>query len=305
METEDMETPQKLQELQISTVQWKLIINTAITEMFTAAGEPVVGKWVNVILNFFWPSPGKPNVFETIRAQIEELVDTKILEFELKLMQGDINGIQQDLEMYRNAKLHEKGILLRAILTQCNGAFSKIKISDHRHHLVPVMVTLGIIQLTMLKERSKFGKELYDEDNQEVWDKETKNEVEQYEETLKLMYLEWKVWRNDKIMTFSRPSNTPPMPMGDSAQGSVHDTLTNMKVLWQDWGNQTDVFAPEVFLQKQSWFSVSNAEYFSIYSKSFGEITVYRPECTIWCKIFTSLIIMHQLVQHNSLCSKS
>eukprot|EP00092_Neocalanus_flemingeri_P091551 GFUD01116094.1.p1 GENE.GFUD01116094.1~~GFUD01116094.1.p1 ORF type:complete len:133 (+),score=21.61 GFUD01116094.1:219-617(+) len=132
-------------------------------------------------------------------------------------MQGDINGIQQDLEMYRNAKLHEKGILLGAILTQCNGAFSKMKISDHRYHLGPIMVTLGMIQLTILKERSKFGKKLYDEDNQEVWNKEFKNEVEQYEDTLKLMYLERKVWRNVKIITFSRPSQTPPMPMGDSA----------------------------------------------------------------------------------------
>ena len=59
------------------------------------------------------------------------------------------------------------------------------------------------------------------------------------------------------------------MPMGDSAEGMVTDTLTSMKIVWSDWGNQHDVFAPEVLIQKQSWFSVANAEYFSIYSKSF------------------------------------
>jgi hypothetical protein len=255
---------------QISSAQWKMIINAAITEIFSAAGEPVVGKWVNTLMNFFWPSPGKPDVFETIRAQVEELVDTKIFEFELKLLQGDINGLQQSMQMYKDAKLHEKGVLLGAVLTQSNGVFSKIRISDHRRHLVPVMVTLGMIQLTMLKERSTFGKDLYDEDNQKQWDKELKREVELYERTLKQMYLEWKVWRNDKIITSSRPSKTPPMPAGDSAHGSVQDTLTGKSVSWEDWGNMTDVFAPDVILQKQSWFSVSNAEYFCIYSKSFN-----------------------------------
>jgi len=254
--------------VKISRSQWKTLIQWFITSISTEL--PEVGKSVNLLISLFWPEGCKPDIFETIKSQVEELVDTKIFDFELKTLQGEINGIQLDLSSYNASLMHEKGTYLTAILTKCNSLFSRIEISDNRHQLVPVLVTLGMIHLNMLRERSLFGKRIFGEDNQQVWDGELKRLVDQYQKTLKQLYLEWIKWRKAKILTFSRPSKTPPMPMGDHAEGIVTDTLTNRKIAWQDWGNQKDIFAPAVLIQKQSWFSVANSDYFSIYSKSFN-----------------------------------
>ena len=155
----------------LKPAQWKTLLQWFITSI--SKTEPEIGKSVNLLITLFWPD-NKPNVFETIKTQIEELVDAKIFEFELKTLQGEINGIQHDLSSYSASLTHEKGSYLTAILTQCNSLFSRMQISDNRHQLVPVMVTVGLIHLNMLRERSLFGKELFEEDNQMVWDRELK-----------------------------------------------------------------------------------------------------------------------------------
>ena len=64
-----------------------------------------------------------------------------------------------------------------------------------KEFIVLVLLALAHIELSILKERYEFGKEIYDEDNTQVWLDDLLNKEKKYSEDLEKLYKDWQQWR--------------------------------------------------------------------------------------------------------------
>ncbi|XP_078512406.1 uncharacterized protein LOC144772100 [Lissotriton helveticus] len=171
---------------------------TGLVGLITVEGLPV-GKFVSVLISFFWPS-SEVDIWELVKDQVEYMIDKKILVAEVKQLQNSLDGLRQTMEQYVNAKPHEKGSLMSAIIAGCNDLHSRLVHSDNAVSLLPLTVTLSYMHLANLKERLMHGKEIYDEDNTPIWRKELQDAIETYKKDFQEVYARWRQWRSDSIV---------------------------------------------------------------------------------------------------------
>lgn len=171
---------------------------TGLVGLVSVEGIPV-GKFISVLISFFWPDSAV-DIWELIKRNVEEIVDKKILIAEMHEIQSHINGLKKTMQQYVEAKPHEKGSLMSAIIQDCNNLHYRIFQCENAVQLIPLAVTVSYMQLTALKERLVHGKTIYTEDNTEVWYKELEKEIQTYREDFEKLYTDWRQWRQDSIV---------------------------------------------------------------------------------------------------------
>ncbi|WP_353979665.1 hypothetical protein [Salinicola endophyticus] len=249
---------------------WSSLIQAEVTSVTSKL--PYIGTAVSSLVRSFWPS-NRPSIWDQIRDQVSEMVDQKILAFELQEREGDIDGIKTTLHNYCDAKTHEKGMLLSAVLAQCNTLSSHLRGSKNSVQLTPLIVTSASIHLTVLSERLYHGEILYNEDNVDVWEKELTEMYECYAVFLSDAYSKWKEWRFDQITckyyTTKYPIPIPPFFSWET-HGEVLDALTNKKISRSEKLNGSETYYKEsVEAIKRLWGNSANASMIISVAPSF------------------------------------
>ena len=72
-----------------------------------AAAIPEIGKVVKLLINLFWPET-KESIWSAIKEQVEKLVETKILDYELQERTAALNALRDNMKMYTHASNDEK-----------------------------------------------------------------------------------------------------------------------------------------------------------------------------------------------------
>ncbi|XP_056425997.1 uncharacterized protein LOC130367547 isoform X2 [Hyla sarda] len=169
-----------------------------ITGAIPPVGGVPIGKIIGFLLNLFWPE-SQPDIWSLIKDQVEGLIDEKILEFELQERRNEIRAIQKTMRSYVDARIREKGSWISTLIHACNELFYKLTQSKNSMQFIPLVVTHSTLHLLILKERLLHGKEMYVEDNTEVWRKELEDQISSYKDFIKDIYAKWVEWRKSKI----------------------------------------------------------------------------------------------------------
>ncbi len=252
--------------------QWSDIAKSLVE---TAAGQiPYVGGMISSLVDYIWPAK-KETLWDQIKDQVENMIDQKILAFELQERQGEISGLKDSLKQYRDAKLHEKGAILSSILAQLNTLHEKLTGSVNKHQLIPLTVVTSIIHMSVLRERLEHGKQIYEEDNTPIWRAELLEMYDVYIAFFREIYPQWKSWRDKKITT--KTWTTGSVGALKTAHGLVTDGLIDNKMeYYHDGTSDEDYFGPLVAARKQLLLSQANAEMAATLAVTFL-LNVFKP----------------------------
>ena len=233
---------------------------------------PKVGAVIKALIGHFWP-PNKEDIWSLIKDQVQELVDSRILQHELEEREAEIRGLHATMVYYVEAKDIEKGILMGAMVAKSLELFEKFTRSSNRKQLIPLTITHSYLHLGILKERLLSGTRIFGEDNSEVWQWNLETTVEEYERFFAVVYLEWKEWRDSKIEakwgTTKKPTTIPPFFLwhchGDvidhftGASASYADSLCNIPKRFQNVCERIE----------QKMVSEADSEMMEVYSRTF------------------------------------
>jgi hypothetical protein len=207
---------------------------------------PVVGQAASIILGIFWPV-NKVNIFESIKQDIANLVDEKILAKELEERQNEIEALHKIIKEYHDAKMVEKRSWLTRWIADSITLNVKLQRSSNNIHFILPTITLALLHLSGLRERLDYGKEIYGEDNTAVW----KNELEKtYNEYVVVyfpeIYLKWKVWRADQVVIRKwleqHVITIPPFYVNES-HATVDDKVSGARrQYYKDWSASLNIF---------------------------------------------------------------
>ncbi|XP_063786825.1 uncharacterized protein LOC134935903 [Pseudophryne corroboree] len=234
-----------------------------------------VGQIISMLLKVFWPS-SEPDIWSLIKDQVEGLVDQKILEFELQERNNEIRALQKTMQMYVEAQIREKGSLMSTMVHASNELFFKLTDSKNSVQLIPLLVTHSTQHLTILKERLLHGKEMYCQDNSQVWKSDLEYQISTYKDSINTIYLKWVEWRKAKI-TLDIGLHTPPTTIPPffrfEPYGNVYDELTKESANYLHSGlngpNDKNYFRKICEAVKKNMFSVQNGEILQILVTSF------------------------------------
>jgi hypothetical protein len=162
---------------------------------------PEVGQLIDVILIIFWPdvTKKKPDIWSQIASQIGRLIDSKILAAELAQRKEELDGLRDTMRQYYNAKIHEKGSLMSAMIAQCNTIYEELTETPNYLHTGPLAAAHSHLHLGVLRERLEHGKKMYEEDNTKIWRQELHEAHDKYQKWFDKFVADWKTWRFGKI----------------------------------------------------------------------------------------------------------
>lgn len=155
---------------------------------------PKVGGPIKFIAGIFWPK-SKVDIWDLIKDQTEALIDKKLLIKELEVRKADLEGLKLSMSQYDDALTNEKAHLLVSMLNTINTLFFKFKQSANAVHFIPHTILMAHLHLLLLRERAMLGKELFKEDNSEVWKNELSIAIETYLKYSEDIWDEWKEYR--------------------------------------------------------------------------------------------------------------
>ena len=162
------------------------------------AGKLPGGTFIGFVINELWPK-ADVDIWQAVKAQVETLVDEKILARELDERKGDLQGLKFNLEQFYGAADDEKSKWLVYVLGSCNDLRGHLTSSPNKIHLIHLTITTAFIHLAMLRERLINGERMGLQPNKYTWDKELTEMVSTYRSFLTSTRSEWKVWRRNEI----------------------------------------------------------------------------------------------------------
>jgi hypothetical protein len=199
---------------------------------------PTVGEAVGQIVVAFWPH-SEPSIWESIVAEVERLVEKKILEFEYQRDEQEINGLKKTIERFHNADPPEKGNQLDIAIGKADDLFTKLTGSNNKTQLIPLTVVVSHLHLTLLAERQAHGAEIFAAPYDPDWQTELSDQRTAYETFFRSVYREWWAWRSSKISADWGRTQTGP-------------------ITWEAWGHAKDSFSGAELTYSEGLNSVSN-----------------------------------------------
>ncbi|KAG0578439.1 hypothetical protein KC19_4G023000 [Ceratodon purpureus] len=183
--------------MEVPVSDWNNRIREVSTKLATKI--PYIGQAASIILGMLWPVD-KANIFESIKKDIKNLVDEKILEKELEDRQNEIAALHRVIQEYEAAKTVEKGNWLTRWIAESIELSIKLQNSSNNVHFILLSITLALLHLSGLRERLEHGKEIYGDDNTLSWKKDLEQTYHDYVVVyFPDVYKKWKEWRADQV----------------------------------------------------------------------------------------------------------
>uniref|UniRef100_A0A7S2RT29 Pesticidal crystal protein N-terminal domain-containing protein n=1 Tax=Mucochytrium quahogii TaxID=96639 RepID=A0A7S2RT29_9STRA len=159
---------------------------------------PYVGGLLTSLVDAFWPKH-QPSIFELIEEQVSQLVDQKILEYELRERTTELELMRDAMTSFTLTKGVERRILFSRTEDHALSLIKKITASPNRAQFVSLFEATITTHMTLMREKVLFGKEIYDEDfNQKKADKEISDAVIAYRDILADVLKEYKDWIHEE-----------------------------------------------------------------------------------------------------------
>ena len=112
----------------------------------------------------------------------------------------DLLGLRDSMEYYMHAHANsEKASWLTAMLVTCNQIFEKFDNSLSDVHLLPLAFVHAYQHILLLREWVLYGKELYGEDDTEVWMNEIHDYVQKYTNFFVTKTIKWEELRKKQL----------------------------------------------------------------------------------------------------------
>ena len=220
---------------------WNERIKNAVEALEGAI--PYVGFLVVALTELLWPADDV-DIFDSIKSQVNRVVDAKILGAELDQRREQLDGLKDTMAEYGNAGPHEKGSLLSSMLGEVNVLHRELTESPNAVNLVPLAVVCAHIHLSLLLERLLFGSQLYAEDNSAVWKQDLTNAYNDYHGYFRQIYPRWKEWRASQIKV-SLSSKYVPWIFTE-VTGQVSDLVSGETVRYD---SQQGLYTSETYYQ--------------------------------------------------------
>lgn len=271
-DTKTSRQPSSMAEIEVSD-SWNNRLKTLAENI--AGSIPTVGKLLKAAIMLFWPDE-KESIWSLIKDQVEELVETKILEHELNERSSQIDAIRASLLMYSNATNSERAGLMAAIVVQCNELYSELTQSDYVVHLIPAVISHAFVHLSVLRERYEHGLKLYPDSKDKMqWKRDLDDKYTDYKTFFLDMYPKWLEWREDEISvstkTKKKPTPIPPFFYW-TAYGSTKDAFTGDYVKYSDdWNSNKKMFKEVQNRAKERMLNEGEASFMmNAYSQTFS-----------------------------------
>ena len=231
---------------------------------------PEVGQLIDILLIIFWPDVTKkqPDIWTLIRDRIGKLIDSKLLAKELEQREAELLGLKDTMEQYVDAKIHEKGSFMSAMLTQANTIYEELTTTSNALHVAPLLVAHSHLHLSLLRERLEHGKKMYEEDNTPLWRKELQGYYDKYKKYFDDFLVKWKTWRFGTIQAkwwrTTAPQLLPPF-FYYIVHGRAIDTFSGEKIEYsQERNPHSDHFkdvmqSAQKRMQNQQYAGVAGA----------------------------------------------
>nr|UDN67320.1 insecticidal protein IPD113 [Pyrrosia lanceolata] len=187
------------QYMQVEAHDWHNRIRGAILGLISLV--PKVGAAVSRLIGLFWPA-NKVDIWEALKAEeyIRNIVQQELFEFEMRLLQDDIEALEMTVARYDRAALTEKGNFLSIWISQADALYIRMRNSTNNIHLLLHMVTVSTLHMAALHERLTFGEELYGTNNSANWTQDLVDKFERYTaDLIPSVFKRWKEWRPTQI----------------------------------------------------------------------------------------------------------
>jgi hypothetical protein len=104
---------------------WNDRIKSAVEAL--ESNIPYVGGIVVALTEVLWP-PSDVSIWDSIKQQVTQMGDAKILAKELEERQEELNGLKDTMNEYVVAKSHEKGAFMATMLSQANELHRQLRV---------------------------------------------------------------------------------------------------------------------------------------------------------------------------------
>nr|UDN67319.1 insecticidal protein IPD113 [Leptochilus wrightii]8D2J_A Chain A, IPD113_Cow [Leptochilus wrightii]8D2J_B Chain B, IPD113_Cow [Leptochilus wrightii]8D2J_C Chain C, IPD113_Cow [Leptochilus wrightii]8D2J_D Chain D, IPD113_Cow [Leptochilus wrightii] len=198
-EKEEVPVDLLAQYMQVEAHDWHNRVRGAILGLISAV--PKVGAAISRLIGLFWPA-NKVDIWEALRAEeyIRNIVQQELFEFEMRLLENDIQALETTVGRYDTAALTEKGNFLSIWISQADALYIRMRNSTNNIHLLLHMVTVSTLHLAALHERLTFGEELYGTNNSTNWTRDLVDKFETYtSDLIPNVFKRWKEWRPTQI----------------------------------------------------------------------------------------------------------
>lgn len=188
------------------------------------AGEiPVVGNVIEKAIDLFWPeSEDVYDIWQLIVGEVSDLVDVKILAYELGDRYADLLALKRDMRRYSKSKSTiDRGNFLSIALAKVEDIVAHLTVSSNKLQLLPLTIATATIHCVILRERVIHGPSLYGVFDSS-WSLELQSSVAFYQSFFNYTYGEWFTWRSGKVETSSQMNGR----RRGYCSASTKDTLT-------------------------------------------------------------------------------
>ncbi|CAJ1394019.1 unnamed protein product, partial [Effrenium voratum] len=215
-----------------------------------AAGKiPVIGGVVEKAIDLFWPESGDVyDIWQLIVGEVSEMVDVKILAYELRERYADLLALKREMKRYTRSKSTiDRGNFLSIALAKVEDIIAHLTVSGNKLQLLPLTIATATIHCVILRERVNDGPSLYGVDDGS-WALELQSAVAFYQSFFNYTYGDWFAWRSDKVETSSQMNGR----RRGTCSSSTKDTLTGTQydLSWSGEVSNDDRCASAAALQK-------------------------------------------------------
>ncbi len=183
---------QDIQKL-IETVDWESQARSGVIALTKFI--PEVGTYLAAALAVLWPEK-KPDVWDTLKDKVADLVDQKLLLAEKKERNNDLETVKRCL---REFNTNPGEATLTTLVAECNRLAVKLLGADDssKPHFLPLSLTFAHLHLGVLRERvvggAKYGK------TSAEWKKQLKEQIAEYSSHFRESFFLWERWRKAQI----------------------------------------------------------------------------------------------------------
>jgi delta endotoxin, N-terminal domain len=133
----------------------KLVVTTALSKI------PFVGDVISVLVSTLWPTPS-PNVWETVKGEVEKMIDQKINEFAFNAIEAKLIGAGKALKEYLAAIKTQNNQNITQHWVACKldfvGDLPLFQIKGHEWELAPLFALFVQHHMALLRDGVFFGK---------------------------------------------------------------------------------------------------------------------------------------------------
>ena len=199
------------------------------------------GTFINIFVNLLWPGTEELSLWDQVEKQVNRLVNSKMVEVELRRLKDDLEGIGASVAMYTKTGGDEKGRWLGNILTQLDEMQVTIFHSPNKLHLLPIAQLTAVMHTGLLREQLERGEELFQYDDTELWESYLNEAVESYSTFIRDSAAEWIAWRPTTIHASQWETGF----ILYTQHGEITDDVTNERIYYEEGTNSISGYYSE------------------------------------------------------------